>query len=36
MTYEFNGEEYNKASAHQRLWGSGTFRRINVFARKYD
>jgi trans-aconitate 2-methyltransferase len=30
MTYEFNGEEYRRASSHQKEWGSKAIQRLNL------
>jgi len=30
MAYEFNGEEYKKASAHQKQWGSGLIEQLDL------
>ncbi len=30
MTYEFNGEEYAKASAHQKEWGARLIRGLHL------
>ncbi len=30
MAYEFNGEQYKKASAHQKQWGSGLIQQLDL------